>query len=187
MPRLLHNPDCFIVSILCRNIYTLNDLWSRLFHSLNPLHTRRSRQPRVLQCLTLLLYELVSWAIPMKLLSGECQNIPFIGSSNGLVPLDSKLLSSPMLTLFCFAITLPQWVKSAYFVFKNCFIYTIFLAIMLFAVSCYIRFLCNKIWLFQPIDGMTQANYPSLSNTCIKHDALKTVSGFIKIKLSISF
>ena len=48
-PRLLHRPDCFMVSILWAYLYT------RLFHSLITLHAYWSRQPRVFWHLTSLL------------------------------------------------------------------------------------------------------------------------------------
>ena len=60
VPRLLHRPDCFMVSILCMYLYTYTVSRSWLFHSLNTLHVHWSRQPRVFRHLTSFL--LTHWA-----------------------------------------------------------------------------------------------------------------------------
>ena len=55
VPRLLHRPDCFMVSILGMYSYIWAVSWSWLFHSINTLHLYWSWQPRVFWCRTLLL------------------------------------------------------------------------------------------------------------------------------------
>ena len=64
MPRLLHGPDCFAVSILGTYLYTKTVLWSWLFHSLNRLEVDWSWQPKVFRHLTSLLF--VITRIPQK-------------------------------------------------------------------------------------------------------------------------
>ena len=49
--RQLHDPDCYTVSIHCTYLFTETTSRSWLFHSLNPLQVYWSRQPRVFQCL----------------------------------------------------------------------------------------------------------------------------------------
>ena len=59
VPRLLHRPECFMVSILYTYLYTWTVSRSRLFHSLDMLHVYWSRQPRVFWRLPSLLFTVI--------------------------------------------------------------------------------------------------------------------------------